>query len=43
MVGSEIVGLSPLEALIDVASYYLQLENFSTDRVIESRLLDMEQ
>ncbi|MDI9461391.1 MAG: glutamate formimidoyltransferase [Saccharofermentanales bacterium] len=43
VVGSEIVGLSPLEALIDVASYYLQLENFSTDRVIESRLLDMEQ
>ncbi len=40
VVGSEIIGLSPLEALIDAAAYYLQLEDFSLDQVIESRLLD---
>ncbi|HHV42419.1 MAG TPA: glutamate formimidoyltransferase [Clostridiaceae bacterium] len=40
VVGSEIVGLSPLEALLDVATYYLRLEGFNTDQVIEARLLD---
>ena len=29
IVGSEIIGLVPMEALIDTASYYLGLENFS--------------
>ena len=29
IIGSEIVGLVPMEALIDTASYYLGLENFS--------------
>ena len=29
ILGSEIVGLVPMEALIDTASYYLGLENFS--------------
>ena len=28
IVGSEIIGLVPMEALIDTASYYLGLENF---------------
>ena len=42
VVGSEIVGLSPLAALLDAASYYLQLEVFGFDQVIESRLLDAE-
>lgn len=42
VVGSEIVGLSPLAALLDAASYYLQLEDFGFDQVIESRLLDAE-
>lgn len=35
IVGSEIVGFVPLEALSDVASYYLGLENFSIQQVLE--------
>ena len=31
IVGSEIIGLVPMEALIDTASYYLGLENFSME------------
>ncbi|MEW6070796.1 MAG: glutamate formimidoyltransferase, partial [Candidatus Thermoplasmatota archaeon] len=34
VIGSEIVGLVPLNALIDVAKYYLQLENFSSSRIL---------
>jgi len=40
VVGSEIVGLVPMEALIDTASYYLGLENFSMDQVLESRIME---
>ena len=36
--GSEIVGLVPMEALFDTAAYYLGLENFSTDQVLEARV-----
>lgn len=40
IVGSEIVGLTPMKALIDVAKYYLQLENFDEDRqILENHLL----
>lgn len=38
--GSEIVGLCPMEALIDTAAYYLGLENFSLDKVLESSLME---
>ncbi len=38
VVGSEIVGLVPMGALIDTAAYYLQLENFKTEQVLESRI-----
>ncbi len=37
--GSEIVGLTPAEALLDSAAYYLQLEGFSASQVLEMRLL----
>jgi len=40
VVGSEIVGLVPMGALIDTAAYYLQLENFKTDQVLESRIYE---
>lgn len=40
IVGSEIVGLAPMAALIDTAAYYLGLENFSMDQVLEARLLE---
>ena len=38
IVGSEIIGLVPMEALIDTASYYLGLENFSVEQVLEARM-----
>lgn len=40
VIGTEIIGLSPMEALIDSASYYLQLEAFDQKRqVLENQLL----
>ena len=38
IVGSEIVGLVPMEALMDTAAYYLGLENFSMQQVLEARI-----
>lgn len=40
IVGSEIIGLVPMEALIDTASYYLGLENFSLRQVLEARIME---
>ena len=40
VIGSEIVGLVPMEALIDIARFYLQLENFKDGQVLEKRLLE---
>jgi glutamate formiminotransferase len=40
VVGSEIVGLAPMEALVDTAAYYLGLENFTIDQVLEYRLME---
>lgn len=39
VLGSEIVGLVPMQALVDCAEYYLRLENFAIEQVLESRLL----
>ena len=38
VLGSEIVGLVPQQALLDCAAYYLQLEGFNGDQVLENRL-----
>jgi glutamate formiminotransferase/formiminotetrahydrofolate cyclodeaminase len=38
VVGSEIVGLVPMDALVDSAEFYLKLENFSRQQVLEKRL-----
>jgi glutamate formiminotransferase/formiminotetrahydrofolate cyclodeaminase len=38
VLGSEIVGLVPQAALNAVADFYLQLENFSEDQILERRL-----
>lgn len=38
VVGSEIIGLVPMEALIDTAAYYLGLEDFSMEQVLETRI-----
>ncbi len=40
IVGSEIVGLAPADALLLAADHYLRLENFSSDQVLELRLLE---
>ena len=40
IVGSEIIGLVPMEALVDTASYYLGLENFSLRQVLEARIME---
>lgn len=40
ILGSEIIGLVPMEALIDTASYYLGLENFSMRQVLEARIME---
>ena len=40
VVGTEIVGLTPMHALIDTAEYYLQIENFDGEKqVLENYLL----
>lgn len=39
VVGSEIVGLLPLDSMLDVASYYLKLgKDFSYDQILEKRV-----
>lgn len=40
VMGSEIVGLCPMESLVDCASYYLRLENFSLGKVLETSLME---
>lgn len=40
IVGSEIVGLSPAEALFAAAEHYLRLEGFSAEQVLETKLLE---
>ncbi|WP_043884131.1 glutamate formimidoyltransferase [Caldanaerobacter subterraneus] len=40
VVGSEIIGLVPSKALLDVADYYLRLENFSMDMVLENKIYE---
>ncbi|HOV36315.1 MAG TPA: glutamate formimidoyltransferase [Dysgonamonadaceae bacterium] len=40
IVGAEVVGLVPMEALVDTAAYYLGLENFSMNQVLETRIME---
>ena len=40
VVGSEIIGLVPMAALVDTAEYYLGLEGFSVDQVLEARIME---
>jgi glutamate formiminotransferase len=43
VVGSEIVGLVPLSVIVETARYYLQLEGFKDDQVLETRLWEEKQ
>jgi glutamate formiminotransferase len=38
VIGSEVIGLVPMNALIDVAEKYLKIENFKKDQILERRL-----
>ncbi len=38
--GGEVIGLVPMAALVDAASYYLGLENFSISQVLEAKLME---
>ena len=40
IVGSEIIGLVPMEALIDTAVYYMGIEKFSVEQVLEARIME---
>ncbi len=40
VVGSEVIGLVPMEALVDTAAYYLGLEGFSMEQVLEYRIYE---
>jgi glutamate formiminotransferase len=40
IIGSEIVGLVPMAALVDTAAYYLGLEDFSAEQVLETRVYE---
>jgi glutamate formiminotransferase len=40
VIGSQIVGLVPLQALADCAAFYMGLENFSMEQVLEMRLVE---
>ena len=40
IVGSEIVGLAPADALYAAAEHYLRLEGFSAEQVLETKLLE---
>ncbi|ABR50155.1 glutamate formiminotransferase [Alkaliphilus metalliredigens QYMF] len=40
VVGSEVIGLLPMEALIDTAVYYLGIEDFSMEQILESRIME---
>lgn len=43
VIGSEIVGLVPADALVDCADFYLRFENFQRDQVLENRLSESEE
>lgn len=40
IVGSEVVGLVPMDAMLATAEYYMGIENFSYDQVLEKRIME---
>lgn len=43
IVSSEIVGLTPMNAMVNVADFYLRLENFKKGQVLENKLMNIAQ
>ncbi len=40
IIGTEIIGLVPQKALIDSVEYYMSIENFSIDQILENKLAE---
>lgn len=40
VIGSEIIGLVPMDALIDSANYYLKIEEFDDSQILEKRIFE---
>jgi glutamate formiminotransferase len=40
VVSSEIIGLLPAQALLDSAAYYLQIENYDSNQILENRITE---
>jgi glutamate formiminotransferase / 5-formyltetrahydrofolate cyclo-ligase len=40
VIGSEVIGLVPMASLIQCAEYYLQIEDFSMDQILEKRIME---
>lgn len=40
VIGSEIIGLLPMQALVDVADFHLKLDGFSSDQILENRIME---
>lgn len=40
VVGTEVIGLVPVKALLDSVEYYMGIENFSMDQVLELKLME---
>ncbi|MCK5762913.1 MAG: glutamate formimidoyltransferase [Clostridiales bacterium] len=40
VIGSEVIGLVPMDSLLQTAEYYLGIEDFSSDQVLEKRLME---
>jgi glutamate formiminotransferase len=38
--GSEVIGLTPMQALVDAAAFYLRIEDFKREQILEARLLE---
>ncbi len=38
IIGSELIGLAPMRALADCAEFYLQIENFKFEQILETQL-----
>ena len=42
VVGTELIGLIPAEALFDSADFYLQMENFQYSQVLENKIMEQD-
>ena len=40
VIGSEVVGLVPMAAIVDSAAYYMDLEDFSMNKILEAKMME---